>query len=76
MNDDLAKLHAGHLGVHAILANVLIDKGIVSREELCQRMQQGLEAAAQSSAGLESAQVLAAMLHYLEPKESTRSKPQ
>ena len=77
MNIDLAKLHAGHLGVHAVLANVLIDKGIVSREELCQRFQQGLEAASQSSGGLQSSEVLAAMLRYLEPMGgSSRSKPQ
>lgn len=76
MNNDLAKLHAGHLGVHAVLANVLIDKGIITREELCQRMQQGFDAAAQSSAGLQSAQVLAAMLDYLEPKTTGRSRPQ
>ena len=76
MNKNLAKLHAGHLGVHAVLANVLIDKGIVSREELCQRFQQGLEAAAQSSGGLQSSEVLGAMLRYLEPAESPRSKPQ
>ena len=71
-----AQLHAGHLGVHAVLANVLIDKGIISREELCQRMRQGFDAAVQSSGGQESARVLEAMLNYLDPTAAPRSKLQ
>lgn len=75
MVDDFAKLHAGHMGVHAVLANVLIDKGIVSREELCQRLQQAYHAALQSPGGSQSAAVLAGVLHYLESREAPHSKP-
>jgi polysaccharide deacetylase 2 family uncharacterized protein YibQ len=66
MADDFAKTLAGHLGVAAVLANVLIDKGIVTRDELCDRFRQAEEAAARSAGGLASAQILAAMLRYLE----------
>ena len=76
MVDDFAKLHAGHMGVHAVLANVLIDKGIVSREELCERLRQAYQAAVQSPGGSQSAAVLAGMVHYLESREAPRSKPQ
>jgi hypothetical protein len=45
MDGKVEKLHAGHLGVHAVLANALIDKGIVSRDELCDRLRQARDAA-------------------------------
>ena len=66
MSDDVAKLLAGHLGVSAVLANALIDHGIISRDELCNRFHQARDAAARSSGGIASAQILAAMLQYLE----------
>jgi hypothetical protein len=33
MDDRVAKLFAGHMGVSAVLANILIEKKVVSREE-------------------------------------------
>ena len=66
MPDELGKLLAGQLGLAAVLANVLIDKGIVTREELCERFQQAHDAAMQSSAAPLGAQMLADLITYLE----------
>src|SRR5688572_7950256 len=46
MNDQAAKLFAGHAGVCAVLVDMLIDKGIVSQGELLGRFER-----AQSTAG-------------------------
>ena len=62
---ELAKLLAGQLGVSAVLVNVLVDKGIVSRDELYDRFQQAHDAARQSASGEPSARLLAAMISYL-----------
>ena len=69
MDDQSAKWFAGQMGVCAVLINVLIDKGIISQQELRDRFQQAHDAAAQSSGGLDSAAALAAMLEYLGPEE-------
>jgi hypothetical protein len=70
MDDQAAKWFAGQMGVCAVLMNVLIDKGLVSPQELRDRFQQAHDAAAQSSGGLDSAAALAAMLEYLGPDDA------
>jgi hypothetical protein len=68
MDDDrTAKLYAGQMGIIAVLVNVLIDKGIVSQDELRERFEQAHEAASQCSGGPGIAIVLKDMLTYLEP---------
>ena len=67
MHDKTAKLFAGQMGVCAVLINILIDKGIISENEMRERLEQAYDAAAQSSGGPECAAVLAAMLEYLVP---------
>ena len=68
MDDDrTAKLYAGHMGVVAVLLNVLIDKGIISQDELRERFAQAHEAACGCSGGPGIAVVLEDMLTYLEP---------
>jgi hypothetical protein len=68
MDDDrTAKLYAGHMGIVAVLLNVLIDKGIISQDELRERFAQAHEAACECSGGPGIAVVLEDMLTYLEP---------
>ena len=74
MPDEIAKLFAGHMGVAAVLVNVLIDKGIIDRDELLQRFEQAYDVATQSSGGIEVAQVLGEMLSYLGNKSNGRPK--
>ena len=46
MNEDrTAKLYAGQMGIVAVLVNVLIDKGVISQDELRERFEQAHEAA-------------------------------
>lgn len=66
MEDRVSRLFAGHLGVSAVLANILIDKRIVSREEVLSYFQQAHDAAARCPGGTEVAQALAAMISYLD----------
>ena len=73
MDDDrTAKLYAGQMGIIAVLVNVLIDKGIVSQDELRERFEQAHEAASQCSGGPGIAIVLDDMLTYLEPERRDR----
>lgn len=65
MSDRAAELFAGHMGVCAVLVNVLIDKRIVSRSEFCDRFQQAKTAASQCSGGPMVADALEAMVEYL-----------
>ena len=65
--DRTAKLYAGHMGIVAVLVNVLIDKGIITESELRERFEQAHEAARQCSGGPGIAVVLEDMLTYLEP---------
>jgi CheY-like chemotaxis protein len=67
MNDEAAKLFAGHLGVCAVLADVLIDKGIITQNELFERFRQAHAAAGECSAGPTVGHALAEMVEYLEP---------
>ena len=76
MSDDVAKVFAGHLGVAAVLANVLIDTGVISREELCDRFRQAQDAASRSVGGPQTARILAAMLAHLEKSGGSPPKPQ
>jgi hypothetical protein len=63
---DAAKLFAGQMGTLAVLVNVLLDKGIISREELIARLEQAHDAAEQCSGGPDVAVALAQLLNYLE----------
>lgn len=63
---DAAKLFAGHMGALAVLANVLVDKGIISRQELAGRLEQAHGAALQCAGGPEVALALAELLRYLD----------
>jgi hypothetical protein len=62
---DAAKLFASQMGTLAVLGNVLLDKGVISRKELIARLQQAHEAAQQCSGGPDVAIALAELLHYL-----------
>jgi hypothetical protein len=65
--DRTAKLYAGHMGVVAVLVNVLIDKGVITESELRGRFEQAHEAAGRCSGGPDVAVVLEDMLMYLGP---------
>jgi hypothetical protein len=68
MDDDrTAKLYAGHMGICAVLVSVLIDKGVITQNELRERFEQAHDAASRCSAGPAIALVLEDMLRYLEP---------
>jgi hypothetical protein len=68
MDDDrTSMLYAGYMGICAVLANVLIDKGIITQSELCERFEQARDAAEQCSSGPLTAIMLAEMVTYLEP---------
>ena len=64
--DHTAKLYAGHMGICAVLVNVLIDKGVITQSELRERFEQAHEAASRCSGGAGIATVLEDMLTYLE----------
>jgi hypothetical protein len=65
-SDQLPGLLAGQLGIGAVLANVLIDKGIVSRDELYVRFRQAYDAAVASAGDVQAARPLVAMISYLD----------
>ena len=71
MDDRVTRLFAGHIGVSAVLANILIDKGVVSREEAIFRFRQAHDAAVKCSGGIDVAQALAAMINYLDEGRKT-----
>ena len=70
--DRCAKLFAGHIGVCAVLVNILIDNGVIGREEAADRFRQAYGAAAECSGGADVARALATMIHYLDESQSTR----
>jgi hypothetical protein len=73
MDDDrTAKLYAGQMGLVAVLVNVLIDKGVISQDELRERFEQAHEAACACRGGRGIAVVLEDMLTYLEPVRRDR----
>jgi hypothetical protein len=71
MDDRVAKLFAGHMGVSAVLANILIEKKVVSREEAIFHFRQAHDAASKCSGGIDVAQALAAMISYLDEGQDT-----
>ena len=60
------KFFAGTIGVCAVLLNILIDKGVVGREDATDRFRQAHDAAAQCSGGADVASALGEMIKYLE----------
>jgi len=74
MDDQAARLLAGHIGVCALLVNVLIDKGVISRSELLGRFEQAQGAATQRSGGATLAHALAQIVDLLEPAKHTPSE--
>ena len=70
MNEDrTAKLYASQMGIIAVLVNVLVDKGVITENELRERFEQAHEAASRCSGGPGVAVVLMDMLKYLEPAQ-------
>jgi hypothetical protein len=72
MPADFAKLFAGQMGICAVILNVLIDKGVISQEELRERFELARDAAGQSSGGPATAAALAEIVRYLDPENGTR----
>ena len=65
MKDDrTAKLYAGQMGIAAVLVNVLIDKGVITQDELWDRFEQAHAAASGCSGGRGIAIALQDMLEY------------
>ena len=54
------------MGIVAVLVNVLIDKGVITEDELRERFEQARDAARHCSSGPGIAVVLEDMLTYLE----------
>ena len=73
MGGDFAKLFAGHMGVCAVILNVLIDKGIITQDELRERFEQARDTAADCSGGPMTAEALAEFVRYLDP--TIRARP-
>ena len=69
MNDHAARMSAGRMGVCAVLADVLIDKGIVTQRELFDRLRRAQAAASRRSGGFGAGRALADIMAYLEPAE-------
>src|SRR5439155_25097450 len=68
MPGDFDKLFAGHMDISTVILNVLIDKGVISQDELLERFQQARDAESQCSGGPETAAALAEVVRYLDPK--------
>jgi hypothetical protein len=63
--DDLAKLFAGHMGLTTVLANALVDKGVVGTGELSERMRRAHAVAAGCPGAPASGHALAEMVRHL-----------
>jgi CheY-like chemotaxis protein len=70
MNDQAAKLFAGHAGVCAVLVDMLIDKGIVSQGEVLDRFERAQSAAGNWSESRMAARELADIVAYLKPADA------
>jgi CheY-like chemotaxis protein len=68
MDDQAAKLFAGHAGACAALVDVLIDKGIISQREVLDRFQRAQFVAGRRSDSRAAARELADTVAYLEPE--------
>lgn len=66
MPSELARLFAGHMGTCAVILNVLIDKGVISQDELRERFEQAHDAAVKCSGGPGTAAALAEIVRYLD----------
>jgi hypothetical protein len=66
MSGEFARLFAGHMGVSVVILNALVDKGVISQEELRERFEQARDAAAECSGGPATAQALAEIVRYLD----------
>lgn len=75
MDDYFAKLFAGHMGISAVLASVLVDKGVIGNDELSNRFRQAHRAAALCSSGPATAHALAEIIAYLERQFDGRVRP-
>jgi len=65
MDDHLTKRFAGHMGVTAVLVNVLADKGVIGTQELSDRLSEAHTAATAGTGGPASGHALAEMIRYL-----------
>lgn len=72
---EFARWFAGHMGIHVVLINALIDRGIFTRDELEGRFQQALDAALKSEGGVESATVIASLVDYLHERGDRLRQP-
>lgn len=70
MSDQAAKLLAGHAGACAVLVEVLIEKGIVSHSEVCDRFQQARSATGNWSGSRVAARELADIVAYLQADDA------
>jgi CheY-like chemotaxis protein len=70
MNDQAARLFAGHVGVCAVLVDMLIEKGIVSQGELLARFQRAQVTAGHWSESRLAARELADIVAHLKPAEA------
>jgi hypothetical protein len=74
MDDYFAKLFAGHMGISAVIANVLVDKGLIGAEELAGRFRQAHGAATRCSSGPATAHALAEIVRYLDAQLAKSSR--
>jgi CheY-like chemotaxis protein len=70
MNDPAAKLLAGHAGLCAVLVDMLIDKGIVSRSELLDRFERAQSVGGDGSESRVAVRGPADIVAYLEPVDA------
>jgi CheY-like chemotaxis protein len=69
MNDQAARMRSGQMDVCAVLVDLLIEKGIVSRRELFDRVRQARDATGRWTGGFGAARALADIMACLEPVE-------
>ena len=74
MPGEFARLYAGLMGINAVILNVLIDKGVITEDELRERFEQAWDAAADCSGGPATAEALAEIVRYLERHTSERPR--
>jgi hypothetical protein len=74
MDDYFAKLFAGHMGISAVIANVLVDKGLIGADELSGRFRQAHGAASRCSSGPATAHALAEIIRYLDTQLAKSSR--
>src|SRR5262245_40939706 len=75
MDDYCAKLFAGQMGISAVIANVLVDKGVIGIEEFSSRFHQAHGAASRCSSGPATAHALAEIIRYLDGQLARPRRP-